>query len=160
MNTNEEMNVTLGENKTIRYNFLIPAIGVTVDVCITEGHIHAYGSVSVPNPNSAFYDFFIELDIEHYEHRARICHSAYVEVCRSNTTRPRPRRQTSESNSDNQVVYLSIVGMAKESSFVVNGTAGEVYHADIDIITPELPDSKACLLNASVFCVSHIIDYV
>ena len=146
MSTGEKMNVTLSGNKNIRYNLLIPVIGVTVEVCITEGHIHAYGSLSVPNPNSAFHDFVFVLDLEN---DTEVCGHAYVVPCAAPTFSPRSRRQTSQSNIDNQVVYLSIVGMAEKNSFIVNGTAGDLYHTET--ITPGPPDSKTGILNATVF---------
>ena len=121
----EEIRTTLGGNKTIRYNLLIPVIGVTVKVCITGGHVHVYGSVSIPNPNSAFNDF--SNDLKH-ESNNETCCTFYVDSCPANQN-GRPRRQTSESDSSTQIVYISIVGMAQESSFIVNGTAGNIYQA-------------------------------
>ena len=64
----EEMNGTLDGNETIRYHFPIPVIGITVEVCVSQGHILVYGSVTVPNPNSAFYDWIFELNYEHMHH--------------------------------------------------------------------------------------------
>ena len=160
MTTDEEKNTTLTENQTIRYNLHIPVTGVTVKVCITGGSIHMYISALVPNPNSAFHDFFIELDYENSTaNSTEMCGHAYVKPCnaiRSN----RLRRQTSESNAKTQIVYISIEGRAKESSFVVNGTAGDIYHQETvvqnvnDFIAtpaPTPPESKACK------CVSHIM---
>ena len=130
----------LSKNKTIRYNLLIPVIGVTVEVCITEGHVHVYGSVSIPNPNSAFHDLFIELDGNDTE----CCGHAYVEPCAMPSPSSRSRRDTSQSNTDDQVVYLSIEARDKDSSFAVNGIPGDVYRDVIDVPTP---DSKTGSLS-------------
>ena len=78
----------LSKNKGIRYNLLVPVTGITVQVCITEGHIRVYGSVSVPNPNPAFHDFFIELD----ESSTKWCGHAYVESCPTQSSPSRSRR--------------------------------------------------------------------
>ena len=146
INTDEEVNVTLAENKTIRYNFLIPVIGVTVKVCITGGHIRAYGSVSIPNPNSAFNDFFIELD---YENDNDTCGHAYVEPCATSSSPPRSRRQTSQSHTNNQIVYVSIEARDKDSSFAVDTITGDVYR---DVNNGSTPESKSQLTEYRYVC--------
>ena len=140
------MNTMLEQNKTVRYNLLIPVIGVTVKVCITMGKIHVYGSTSTPNPNSAFHDFFIELDYEKHENETEVCgYSTYVEPCNTSPSpHARGRRQTSESGTDAEVVYLSIVGMAEGSSFVVNGVAGDISH---DVIVKQAPPSSDAIIT-------------
>ena len=114
-------------------------IGVTVKVCITEGHIHVFGSVSVSNPNPAFHDFFIDLDYEKHENDTEMCGHAYVEPCGTPASSPRSRRDTSQSNTDDQVVYLSIEARDKDTSFAVKGIPGDVYQ---DVIDAPTPDSK------------------
>lgn len=75
----EEMNGTLDGNETIRYHFPIPVIGITVEVCVSQGHILVYGSVTVPNPNSAFYDWFLELNYEHRSNESVICENHFFD---------------------------------------------------------------------------------
>ena len=102
-----------------------------------------YGSVSIPNPNSAFHDFFVELDFEKHKNETEICGHAYVEQCVSSLSPPRSRRDTSQSSTDDQVVYISIEARDKDSSFAVNGIAGDVYR---DVIDAPTPDSKGKLI--------------
>ena len=58
--------------ETARYNLQIPVIGVTVEVCVSAGRIVVYGSTSDSNPNSAFYEFFLQVvydnDTEQCDH--------------------------------------------------------------------------------------------
>lgn len=54
-------------------------VGITVSVCISEGHIVVYGSFSVPNPNSAIYDWLIELEYEEIDFQSEICTSIYID---------------------------------------------------------------------------------
>ena len=105
-----------------------------------------YGSVSVPNPNPAFHDSFIELD----ESNTEWCGHAYVEPCATQSSPSRSRRDTSQSNTDDQVVYISIEARDKDSSFAVNGIAGDVYR---DVVDAPTHDSKA----RSLKCVSLLL---
>ena len=57
----DHINGTLDQNETVRYNLQIPVIGVTVEVCVSAGRIVLYGSASDHNPNSAFYEFFLQV---------------------------------------------------------------------------------------------------
>ena len=153
-NTDEEMNGTLDQNETVRYHFPIPVIGITVEVCIIVGHVVVYGSVSVPNPNSAFYDWLLELEFKPEDEQTEFCESIYFDP----STIPPPVKKPPDSHSPSptpvptasvtpqpsvipgtggtipnsveltdQILYLSVIGNQAENDFVLNGTAGDVY---------------------------------
>ena len=100
-------------------------IGVTVEVCVSAGRIVVYGSSTVPNPNSAFYEFFLQ-----------VVYDNDTEVCDHMFYKPDILLPTSSSDTHNQRVlrsepmtlYLLVVGKDKENSFIhLKGTAGDVY---------------------------------
>ena len=72
------MNGTLDQNETVRYHFQVPVAGITVRVCITVGHVVVYGSFTVPNPNSAFYDFLLEFEAEPSGKETETCKNKFI----------------------------------------------------------------------------------
>ena len=155
--TDEEMNGTLDQNETVRYHYQIPVAGITLRVCISVGHVVVYGSFSVPNPNSAFYDFVLEFGSETNTSDTEICRNRYIDP--DKIPRPLPPPNTHPSSTyepstggaptttttlapqptvvpstappvvelTDKVVYLSVVGVAKENNFVLNGSVGDIY---------------------------------
>ena len=161
--TDEEMNGTLDKDETVRYNFPIPVIGITVKVCISAGHILVYGSVHVPNPNSAFYDWTLELDYEHsdqeiecknvfidpstiqHKHPAEDKVSSAITFPPSPTSSPQPSMPPGSGFSpgtvlSDEILYISVMGKQNENNFVLNGTEGDIY-PDSDS-SPEPTTSK------------------
>ena len=150
--TEEEMNGTLDKDENVRYHFPIPVIGITVEVCISTGHILVYGSVLVPNPNSAFYDWMLELDYERGDHETELCKNMFIDPSKIQHKQPAEYKASStvtfvHSPTSSQVpqpsmfpgsrfgpgtvelsdetLYVSILGKQNENNFVLNGTVGD-----------------------------------
>ena len=119
---NDELNGTLDQNETVRYNLQIPVNGVTVEVCADTGHIVVYGSSSVPNPNSAFYEFFLQV----YGNGPEPCDHVFYEPTVSpisSSDHQMLRRETETSR-----LFLSVIGKAEENTFVhLKTTPGDIY---------------------------------
>ena len=157
------MNGTLDQNETVRYHFKIPVAGITVRVCISVGHVVVYGSFSVPNPNSAFYDFLLEFESETSDSESENCQSTFIDPdkippppsspniqissthapssdSRPPTTSLAPQPTVVPSSPPNdidltdRVVFLSVVGGAGENNFVLNGSVGDTYPTPPDVI--------------------------
>jgi hypothetical protein len=155
--TDEEMNGTLDQNETVRYHYQIPVAGITLRVCISVGHVVVYGSFSVPNPNSAFYDFVLEFGSESNTSDTETCRNRYIDPDKIPQPHPPPNTQPSSTYQPStggaptttttlapqptvvpstappvveltdKVVYLSVVGVARENNFVLNGSVGDIY---------------------------------
>ena len=149
--TDEEMNGTLDKDETVRYHFPIPVIGITVKVCISAGHILVYGSVLVPNPNSAFYDWMLELDYEHNDQEIEMCKNVFIDpstiqhkhpaedkVSSTITFPPSPTSSPQPSISpgsgfspgtvlSDEILYISVMGKQNENNFVLSDTEGDIY---------------------------------
>ena len=72
------MNGILGQNEAVRYHFQVPVAGITVRVCITVGHVVVYGSFTVPNPNSAFYDILLEFEAGLSSNETEMCKNKFI----------------------------------------------------------------------------------
>ena len=155
--TDEEMNGTLDQNETVRYHYQIPVAGITLRVCISVGHVVVYGSFSVPNPNSAFYDFVLEFGSESNTSDTETCRNRYIDpdkIPRPHhppNTKPSSTYQPSTGGAPtttttlapqptvvpstappvveltDKVVYLSVVGRAEDNNFFLNGSVGDSY---------------------------------
>ena len=69
------MEGVLDKNESMRYHYLVPNFtkGLTIRICVSEGHIVSYGSHFIPNPNSAFYNW--KMDIKAGE----MCREVFVD---------------------------------------------------------------------------------
>ena len=124
-----DMNGALDQNETVRYNLQIPVIGVTVVVCASAGHIVLYGSSTTPDPNSAFYEFFLQVV---YANDTEQCDRMFYKPDTPSTS-PLEKRNEGVPQSETMTLYLSVVGKDKENSFVhLNSTAGDTCPGDID----------------------------
>ena len=142
-----EMNGTLERNETVRYNLQIPVIGVTVEVCVSAGHIVLYGSTSDSNPNSAFYEFFLQVV---YEDDTVQCDHMFF---KSDTPTTSSLEKCNEGvpQSETMTLYLSVVGKDKENSFFhLNSTAGDTCPGYID-------PSKTNIIVMGEWCVNICI---
>ena len=163
--TDEDMNGTLDKDENVRYHFPIPVIGLTVKVCISAGHILVYGSVHVPNPNSAFYDWMLELDYGHGDNETELCKNMFVDPSKiqrkhpaedeasstvtpvhSPTSSQVPQPSMSPGSGtgpgtvelSEEILYISVLGKQNENNFVLNGTVGDIYHeSDANDTSPE-----------------------
>ena len=157
------MNGTLDQNETVRYHFQIPVAGITVRVCISVGHVVVYGSFSVPNPNSAFYDFLLEFESETSDSESENCQSTFIDPDKIPPSPSSPNIQSSSTHAPtsgsspsttslapqptvvpssppndidltDRVVFLSVVGGAGENNFVLNGSVGDTYPTPPDVV--------------------------
>jgi collagen type VI alpha len=120
-----DMNGALDQNETVRYNLQIPVIGVTVEVCVSAGRIVLYGSASDHNPNSAFYEFFLQVV---YEDDTEVCDHTFYKPDTLPPTSSSDIHDQRVLRSEPMTLYLSVVGKDKENSFIhLNFTAGDVY---------------------------------
>ena len=193
--TSNEMNGTLDEDESVRYHFPIPVVGITVRICVSGGHVIVYGSVSVPNPNSAFYDWLLDLEYGDRNNETEICDNVFIDpskiptkapptgpptsrtpasqampqssrvspstssthnhpahplptrtVSPQATQAPQPSMSPGSGSVPNSVelsdetLYLSVVGRHRENNFVLNGSAGDVYH-EPDVVSETTPTS-------------------
>ena len=122
------MNGTLDQNETVRYNLQIPVIGVTVEVCASAGRIVVYGSTSDSNPNSAFYEFFLQVV---YEDDTEQCDHMFYKSDTLPPTSSLEKRNEGVPQNETMTLYLSVVGKDKENSFVhLKSTAGDTCPGD------------------------------
>ena len=75
---NQTLNGTLDRDENTRYQLPIPNIGITVRVCVSEGRVQVYGSVTIPNPNSALYSWMFEVKHELQETGTQTCLSYFI----------------------------------------------------------------------------------
>lgn len=173
--TVSDVNGTLDKNETIRYNFPIPVVGITVRVCVSEGHVVVYGSVSIPNPNSAFYDWMIDVEFNKENHLEETCNHVYFDPENIPTKPPFPYDGVTSSrlqptptsvpptggspppdigSGSNELtdltLYLSVIGIMQENNFNLNSSSGDTYPES----TPQPNESKpACFFSQGIFFV-------
>ena len=115
------MNCTLHMNGTFRYNLQIES-AIMVNICVSAGgHIEMYGSTSIPNPNSALQEYYLELDYEDYDDdMSEVCGSTVIDFQRKiacGNTAKLQRRSTPHVHRT--TVYFSIISKAEISKFTV-----------------------------------------
>ena len=108
--------------------------GVTVRLCVNQGKLVLYASVSSTSPNSAVYDWMSEIGIG--------CDDIFIDPRdvennnigsndnsnRVNTNNGRRKRQALNSTMDEYVdltLYVSIEGVEETNSFVFQTTTGD-----------------------------------
>ena len=89
------MNGTLDIYAIVRYHYLVPDGGITVEVCVSEGYVKVYGSVTIPNPNSALYSWTIEVKHKPQRNGIETCRSYFFQK----TTRTTAFEATSSSKA-------------------------------------------------------------
>ena len=141
------MNGTLDEDESIRYHFPIPVAGITIHLCVSSGHVVIYGSVTIPNPNSAFYDWMVEVDFGGVTNETEICDNIFVNPDKIPTKTP-PTSSKSESHTSTSQAT------ATSSSFSSN-TDGVDTHTSVHlplIPTPSvLPSDRGSADTTVVF---------
>ena len=132
----------LEENESIRYEFSVPVEGMSVRICVTEGYIIAYGSLSVPNPNGALHDWV--LDVE-YDGGSKNCDHFFVDpdelpdlqtpvptstpgVCYSRSVDDESTSEFTEHN-----LYLAVTGKSQQNAFALESDTGDAYSSDSSI---------------------------
>ena len=120
-------NGSLDRGGTVRLNFALPVEGITVRLCVSEGYLVLYASVSSTAPNSAVNDFMLEIGTG--------CSDIYIDPRgigngndNSNNALGRRKRQvfnSTASESANLTLYISIEGVEERNTFILQTTTGE-----------------------------------
>ena len=128
-----------------RYNLQIPYIGITVIVCVFEGRVQVYGSLSIVNPSSALHDFYLDVELE----GEGVCREMFVPGCstpssdclQSHPTKSKRQiHQTATPQQPHSFVYLSIVGKATVNSFALTSTHGDhIFRNDLPRVKSPTP---------------------
>ena len=113
---------TLEKNKIIRYQFPIPAEGMFVGICVSEGYITAYASLFVPNP-STFYDWTLE--VEHDSGKSENCEYFFVDPDKL-PDKSSPNSTLEISTTDHNL-FLAMTGKSRKNTFAL-----ESYTEDAD----------------------------
>ena len=120
-------NGSLDRGGTVRLNFALPVEGITVRLCVSEGYLVLYASVSSTAPNSAVNDFMLEIGTG--------CSDIYIDPRgigngndNSNNALGRRKRQvfnSTASESANLTLYISIEGVEERNTFILQTTTGD-----------------------------------
>ena len=99
--------------------------GLTLKVAVTQGNVAVHGSFSVQDPNELTQDFFIASngnDIDYFISPELFRQS----TDNGNNDGRRTKRQASiPTNATDANVYLSIVGLNDNNTFILNTTFGD-----------------------------------
>ena len=114
---------TLMKGGNVRYEIEVPEDGVTVKLCVREGHIIFYASFTVTNPNEALHDYKREVINE----GIITCDDAFIPpVVPNDAAMPdRNSRQVDGTQSSSNVLYVSLEGGGEENEFVLDTSAGD-----------------------------------
>jgi len=124
-------NGSLDRGGTVRLNFALPVEGITIRLCVSEGYLVLYASVSSTAPNSAVNDFMLEIGTG--------CSDIYIDRLgtrngndnsnQDNITLGRRKRQvfnSTASESANITLYISIEGVEERNTFILQTTTGDI----------------------------------
>ena len=117
------INGDLQRGEVIRYNLLVPGVGITVKVCVNSGGVHMYGSFSYSAPSSVLNDFLLELDCYGSGGWSCSCQEVYVDRGTPSGKDNRVRREVTTTE-----LYITIEGDmgSSRNAFVLNITEGDV----------------------------------
>lgn len=108
------------QGHNVRYNYQIQEGGITIRLCIQEGHVVLYASLTVPNPNRALNDFVLDAVFDGNE-----CKDVFVDpdvMVDSISDKERlGKRQTPPERN----LFVSIEGISNSSTFTLNTTMGD-----------------------------------
>jgi len=118
-------NGSLDGGGTARLNFDLPGEGITIKLCVSEGYLVLYASVSSTAPNSAVNDFMLEIGTG--------CSDIYIDRLgtgngndNSNNALGRRKRQVFNSTaSESDTLYISIEGVQQRNTFILQTTTGD-----------------------------------
>ena len=118
---------SLNKGGTVRLNFPLPVEGITIRLCVSQGYLVLYASVSSTTPNSAVNDFMLEIGTG--------CSDIYIDPRgigngndNSNNALGRRKRQvfnSTASESANLTLYISIEGVEERNTFILQTTTGD-----------------------------------
>ena len=110
---------TLKNGQKTRFEIPVPIEGLTIKLCVLEGHVIFYASCTIPNPNDALHD-------SNYEAINITCSDAFIRPYDSNdTTSNRASRQVDSTQSSSNLLYISLEGGREENEFVLETSAGD-----------------------------------
>ena len=112
---------SLNKGGTVRLNFPLPVEGITIRLCVSQGYLVLYASVSSTTPNSAVNDFMLEIGTG--------CSDIYIDPRETgngiDNSMGRRKRQMSALESANLTLYVSIEGVEERNTFILHTTAGD-----------------------------------
>ena len=115
--------ISRGSSRLLQYEF--PSMGMTLKVDVTQGNLVVRGSFSVQNPNELTQDFSVMSngnDIDYFISPELLRQS----TDNGNNDGRRTKRQApTPTNATDANVYLSIVGLNDNNTFVLNTTVGD-----------------------------------
>ena len=157
------MNGTLDIYAIVRYHYLIPDAGITVEVCVSEGHVKVY--VTIPNPNSALYSWMIEVEHNPQRNKIETCQSYFFQKTTATTRRTTAFEATSSSKTSkedpealntDQTLYISLVGVEDNNRFILNGMNGNTCHE----CTPDGPTTSSPTPHPTTAPTCEHINYI
>jgi len=115
---------SLDRGGTARLNFALPVEGITIRLCVSQGYLVLYASVSSTAPNSAVNDFMLEIGTG--------CSDIYIDptdtgngIDNSMGRRKRQMFSSTASESANITLYVSIEGVEERNTFILQTTTGD-----------------------------------
>ena len=146
------MNGTLDEDESVRYHFQVPIAGITLDVCVSGGHVIVYGSVSVPNPNSAFYDWMIEVEFDKNDNRTEQCDNIFFDPDKIPTKAPPTNPPISQT-------HASPTSSSQTSSSSGSSTTATSTHTSLSV-SPSPPPSSGGTTDSTVVQMTNLTIYI
>ena len=103
-----------------------------MEFCVSEGHIRVFASVSIPNPNGAFYNWKLEVEHDEQTGKNRTCRDYFFNI----TTTPSGTNFEALTLRD-QTLYITVEGLEDHNRFSLNGNNGNTQ--DEEDVNPPSP---------------------
>ena len=110
-----------GSSRLLQYEF--PSEGMTVKVDVTQGNLLVRGSFNIQNPNVLTQDFSVMSNGNNIDYF--ISPELFRQSTTDNDGRRTKRQAPTPTNATNGNLYLSIVGLNDNNTFVLNTTFGD-----------------------------------
>lgn len=107
----------LSKGETARLQYALPQEGITIKIRVMSGHLVFYTSTVIKNPNSAYNDRTFEC--------AEDCDIHVMGPMGSGGNQNTVRRQVTEVEPVNTILYVSVEGLDNLNSFELNTDAGD-----------------------------------
>ena len=114
----------MGENA--RFAYTVPEIGMTIRMCVEIGNILMFASTVTTTPNSAFYDY--SLDITAIGTSSIVCGEVYV-IFEANR-----RRRDVTTTTGNITLHMAVSGLQEKNEFAINSTTGDTRSGELILI--------------------------
>ena len=116
-----EQSGSLEQGQSVRYEYPVPPEGLTVRLCVQQGYIVFYASFTIPNPNSALFDYKREV----ISLGTLNCDDVFVNPSDDNTSPVRKRQSDGGQVSVNYTLYVSLEGLSEENAFRLETSEGD-----------------------------------